>query len=124
MLVVNGGLLGSGKVEVTASSVRGRGRALAQMKGGGTASALRSQQTTVKTNAGFPQSDTDGAATGPGSAIHRALVSGRWSTFGPHAIGTERFATVSSGASFAQLAGGILGKRACGQNPDKDEVSG
>jgi hypothetical protein len=32
----------------------------------------------AKTNAGFPQSDTDGAATGPGSAIHRGLVSGRW----------------------------------------------
>jgi len=65
----------------------------------------------AKINAGFPQSDTDGAATGPGSAIHRALVSGRWSTFGPHAIGVERFATVSSGPSFAQVAGAILGKQ-------------
>ena len=45
-----------------------------------------------------------------------------WSTFGPHAIGAERFATVSSGASFAQVAGGILGKQACAENPDKDEV--
>jgi hypothetical protein len=42
-----------------------------------------------------------------------------WSTFGPHAIGTERFATVSSGASFAQVAGGILGKQALVQNPDE-----
>jgi hypothetical protein len=47
-----------------------------------------------------------------------------WSTFGPHAIGTERFATVSSGPSFAQLAGPILGEQARVQNPDKDEVPG
>jgi hypothetical protein len=45
-----------------------------------------------------------------------------WSTFGPHAIGTERFATVSSGPSFAQLAGPILEKQDRVQNPDKDEV--
>jgi hypothetical protein len=45
-----------------------------------------------------------------------------WSTFGPHAIGAERFVAVSSGTSFAQVAGAILGKRARGQNPDKDEV--
>jgi hypothetical protein len=32
-----------------------------------------------------------------------------WSTFGLHAIGAERFTTVSSGASFAQVAGAILG---------------
>ena len=31
-----------------------------------------------------------------------------WSTFGPHAIGAERFATVSNGTSFAQVAGAIL----------------
>ena len=35
-----------------------------------------------------------------------------WSTFGPQAIGTERFATVSSGRSFEQVAGAILGKQA------------
>jgi hypothetical protein len=46
-----------------------------------------------------------------------------WSTFGLHVIGTERFATVSSGTSFAQVAGAILGKRARVQNPDKDEVA-
>jgi hypothetical protein len=40
-----------------------------------------------------------------------------WSTFGPHAIGVERFATVSSGRSFAQVAGAILRKQAHGQNP-------
>jgi hypothetical protein len=43
----------------------------------------------------------------PRSATRRAAAptSERiWSTFGPHAIGTERFATVSSGASFAQVA--------------------
>jgi hypothetical protein len=78
----------------------------------------------AKINAGFPQSDTDGAATGPGSAIHRALASGRWSTFGPHAIGVERFATVSSGPSFAQVAAVILREQARVENPDKDEVSG
>jgi hypothetical protein len=48
--------------------------------------------------------------------------SAAWSTFGPHAIGTERFATVPSGASFAQVAGALLGKQARLQNPDKDEV--
>ena len=46
-----------------------------------------------------------------------------WSTFGPHPIGAERFATVSSGRSFAQVAGAILGIQAQGQNPDKDEVA-
>jgi hypothetical protein len=46
---------------------------------------------------------------------------GSWSTFGPHAIGTERFAAVSSGTSFAQVAGSIQGKQALVQNPDKDE---
>ena len=45
-----------------------------------------------------------------------------WSTFGPHPIGPERFATVSSGTSFAQVAGAILGKQAGVENPDKDEV--
>jgi hypothetical protein len=47
-----------------------------------------------------------------------------WSTFGPHAIGPERFATVSSGTSFAQVAGAILGKQARAQIPDKDEAGG
>jgi hypothetical protein len=46
-----------------------------------------------------------------------------WSTFGPHAIGSERFATVSSGASFAQVAGAILRKRVRVQIPDKDAVA-
>jgi hypothetical protein len=44
--------------------------------------------------------------------------------FGPHPIGTERFVAVCSGASFAQVAGAILGKQDRVQNPDKDEVSG
>lgn len=44
-----------------------------------------------------------------------------WSTFCPHPIGTQRFATVSSGTSFAQVAGAILRKQARVQNPDKDE---
>jgi hypothetical protein len=47
-----------------------------------------------------------------------------WSTFGPHAIGAERLPTVSSGRSFAQVAGATLRKQARGQNPDKDEVGG
>jgi hypothetical protein len=42
--------------------------------------------------------------------------------FGPHAIGIKRFAAVSSGASFAQVAGAILGIRSLLQNPDQDEV--
>src|SRR4029453_3478237 len=37
---------------------------------------------------------------------------------GPHAIGPERFATVSSGASFAQVAGVILRKQVPVENPD------
>jgi hypothetical protein len=45
-----------------------------------------------------------------------------WSTFGPHAIGVERFATVSSGTSPAQVGGVTLGKQARAENPDKDEV--
>jgi hypothetical protein len=45
-----------------------------------------------------------------------------WSTFGPHAIGTEWFTTVSSGASFAEVAGAILREQAPVENPDKDEV--
>jgi hypothetical protein len=44
--------------------------------------------------------------------------------FGPHAIGTERFVTVSSGPSFAQVAEAILAKRARVENPDKDEIPG
>jgi hypothetical protein len=43
---------------------------------------------------------------------------------GPHAIGTEWYATVSSGTSFAQVADGILREQARVQNPDKDEVTG
>jgi hypothetical protein len=46
------------------------------------------------------------------------------STFGPHAIGAERFLAVSSGTSFAQVAGAILGKQARGQNPDKTPMAG
>jgi hypothetical protein len=41
---------------------------------------------------------------------------------GPHAIGTERFVAVSNGASFAQVAGAVLGKQARAQNPDKDAL--
>jgi hypothetical protein len=62
---------------------------------------------------------------GPLTRGAAAPASGRaWSTFGPHAIGAERFPTVSSGRSFAQVASPILGKRARGLNPDKDEVPG
>jgi pimeloyl-ACP methyl ester carboxylesterase len=46
-----------------------------------------------------------------------------WSTFGPHPIGAERFTTVSSGRSFAQVAGAILGKQDRVQNPENDEVA-
>jgi hypothetical protein len=45
--VTSGGLLESGKVQVTASLVWGRGRASAQVKGRRSGMALRSQQTTV-----------------------------------------------------------------------------
>jgi len=45
-----------------------------------------------------------------------------WSTFGPQASGTERLATVASGASFAQVAVAILPKQAQVQNPDKDKL--
>jgi hypothetical protein len=54
-----------------------------------------------------------------------APASGRArSTFGPHAIGAERFPTVTGGSSFTQVAGAILQKQARVQNPDKDEVPG
>jgi hypothetical protein len=46
------------------------------------------------------------------SAATTARLGVTWSTFGPHAIGAERFVAVSSGASFAQVAAAILGKRA------------
>jgi hypothetical protein len=46
--------------------------------------------------------------------------------FGPHLVHTqsepEQCAAVSSGASFAQVAGVILQKQARVENPDKDEV--
>jgi hypothetical protein len=51
--------------------------------------------------------------------LRRSVSQLRWSTFGPHAIGAERFATVSSGASFAQMEGAILGKQARLENPGK-----
>jgi hypothetical protein len=35
-----------------------------------------------------------------------------WSTFGPHAIGAQRFTTVSYGTSFVQVAGAIQRKQA------------
>jgi hypothetical protein len=38
--------------------------------------------------------------------------------------GSQRSPAVSSGRSFAQVVGAILGKQARGQNPDKDEVGG
>jgi hypothetical protein len=38
--------------------------------------------------------------------------------------GSQRSPLVSSGRSFAQVAGAILRKQAQGQNPDKDEVAG
>jgi len=53
-----------------------------------------------------------------------APASGRaWSTFGPHAIGAERFLAVASGTSFAQVADAILRKQTRVQNPDKDEFA-
>src|SRR4029453_7719900 len=41
---------------------------------------------------------------------------------GPHPIGTQRSPTVTNGASFAQVAGAILGDQLRVQNPDKDEL--
>jgi hypothetical protein len=46
------------------------------------------------------------------------------STFGPHAIGAQRFVAVSSGAQFVQVTGAILGEQTRVQNPDKEEVPG
>jgi hypothetical protein len=51
----------------------------------------------------------------PRSATRSAAASGSeraWSMFGPHPSGAERFATVASGTSFAQVAGAILRNRA------------
>jgi hypothetical protein len=53
------------------------------------------------------------------AAVGSAL---RASTFGPHAIGTERSVTVSSGTSFMLVVDAFLQKRVRVQNPDKDEV--
>jgi hypothetical protein len=47
-----------------------------------------------------------------------------WSTLGPHPIGTERYAAVTSGTSFAQVVGAILGKQDRVQNPDKTPMAG
>jgi hypothetical protein len=54
---------------------------------------------------------------------------GRWSWLGPRLVhnpsepsGSQRSPAVSSGTSFAQVAGAILRKQAQGQNPDKDEL--
>ena len=52
--------------------------------------------------------------TGPGDPPRQAR-----STFGPHAIGFERFATVSTGTSSAQVRAVIQGKQASVKNPDK-----
>jgi hypothetical protein len=46
------------------------------------------------------------------------------STFGPHAIGTQRFRAVCSGASFAQVAGAILWIQAWVQSADREELRG
>jgi hypothetical protein len=49
---------------------------------------------------------------------------GAWSTFGPHAIGTERFATVSSGASLRRSPMRSWGNRLGRRTLIKDEVPG
>jgi hypothetical protein len=54
------------------------------------------------------------------AAVGSAL---RASTFGPHAIGTERSVTVSSGTSFMLVVDAFLQKRVRVQNPDKDAVA-
>ena len=60
------------------------------------------------------------ASQGPRCGAPLPPRAGRaWSMFGPHAIGTERFLAVSSGASFAQVAGAILGKQAVVQISDR-----
>ena len=68
------------------------------------------------------------------SAVLRALPTSKCSTgpgLGPRLVhmpsdpsGPQRSPAVSSGRSFAQVAGAILRKQALGQNPDKDEVPG
>src|SRR4029453_9662708 len=60
----------------------------------------------------------------PHESPHGGRVPPRAGMPGPHAIGAERFATVSSSASFAQVAGAILGKQARVQISDKDEAAG
>ena len=71
-----------------------------------------------------------GLSCQPRSAGRRAVApaSGRvWSTFGPHAIGAERFAAVSNGLQREVIRAGCRrdpAEQARGQNPDKDEVRG
>ena len=50
-----------------------------------------------------------------------------WSTFGPHAIGVQRFPTVSNGLQRHVVRAGHRcnpGETSLGQNPDKDEGAG
>jgi len=60
-------------------------------------------------------------------AERRCPTSGRaWSTFGPHAIGAERFATVSSGLQREIIRAGCRrdpGETGSRAEPDKDEVA-
>jgi hypothetical protein len=79
------------------------------------------------TNQTQPDPRRRDTATPPRPRIARSdhlYSSSAWSTFGPHPIGAERFVTVSSGRSFAQVAGAILRKQARGQNPDKWLMAG
>jgi hypothetical protein len=69
---ITGGLLESGKVQVTALLVRGRGRASVQVKGRSSVSTLRSQQTTVTRGSPVPVTGSDGA-----HAAHWAARPGR-----------------------------------------------
>jgi hypothetical protein len=59
----------------------------------------------------------------PSAAALRAAVPGPRLVHTPsEPSGSQRSPAVSSGGSFAQVAGAILREQARGQNPDKDEV--
>jgi hypothetical protein len=59
----------------------------------------------------------------PGRAPLPPRAGRAWSTFGPHAIGAERFITVSSGTSSALVSHSILRKQSRVENPDQDAVA-
>ena len=84
-------------------------------EGAGSTGGTRSEQSTRRTLVSLPRHAAHAKACRHGHPRAGRLMIVAWSTFGPHPIGAERFATVSSGRSFAQVAGAILRNRPAGR---------